>query len=310
MKKVRFIVCAVMALVLFSCEKAPKETLESDWVKSLPESVAWDLRKRYPDAKIIATDDWSTGRYAIRSVSFVDKDGFENEVLYRNGRWYYSEKRYNVDDFISQLPKRVLLTYLGLGFRNERFTGDEYHDDYHVVEIEREGLAQKQYEIYCVATGLGDRRVIDDLLCHIVISEDGTLLSNKHVRFCPTDQTYDMDKCFEVVHELYGDVKILGAIREENKRDNYVFIYDKGTVKTVELQLVWGEGYEWQETRYRLSPYSSIPDYVRTVIENQLSGNPDDGLFAINIVETTEGLFYELCFGDEWGYFTNTIKSR
>jgi hypothetical protein len=42
MKKVRFIVCAVMVLVLFSCEKAPKETLESDWVKSLPESVAWE----------------------------------------------------------------------------------------------------------------------------------------------------------------------------------------------------------------------------------------------------------------------------
>ena len=306
MKKVSYILCAVMALVLFSCEKAPKETRENDLVESLSESLVWDLNKRYPKAKITATTEWSADGHAVRSVSLIDKNGLENEVLYRNGRWYYSEKRYDVDDFISQLPKRVLSTYLGLGLRNEKFTDDEHH----VVEIERKGLDQKQYEICCVATCMTDEYVFDDLFCHIVIAEDGTLLSNKHVRFCPTDQTYDMDKCFEVILDLYGNVTILGSIREENKRDNYVFIRDKGIVKTVKLRLVWGGDYEWEETRYKLSPYSAIPEYVQTAIENQLSRVPDTGLSAIFIVENTEGLFYEICFGDGWGYFIHTIKSR
>ncbi len=305
MKKVRFIVCAVMALVMFSCEKAPMETPKDDPTKSLPEGYVRSLRSRYPDATITASTVKSTGHYPVTIVSLIDKDGFENEVLFRNGRWFYSEKRYNVDDFISHLPKRVALTYLKVGLRNERFTSD----DHHVVEIERAGLDQKQYEIYCVASGLGDSKILDDLLCHIVIAEDGTLLSEKHIRFFPTDQTYDMDVCFEAVRERYGDVEILGAIRKENKRDNYVFILDKGIVKTVELQLSSGEC-EWEETRYKLSPYSVIPDYVLWVIENQLSVNADNGLFAIFIVENKKGLFYEVCFGDEWGYFTHTIESR
>ena len=295
-----------MALVLFSCEKAPKETPENDLMESLPESVAWDLNKRYPEAKVTATAEWSADGYAVRSVTLIDKDGLENEILYRNGRWYYSEKRYNVDDFLSRLPKRVLSAYLSLGLRNEKFT----NDDHHIVEIERKGLDQKQYEIHCVATGLTANLKIDDLLCHIVIAEDGTLLSNKHVRFCPTDQTYDMDKCFEVIGELYGYVTILGAIREENKRDNYVFIRDKGIVKTIKLRLVWGGDYEWEETRYKLSPFSAIPDYVQAMIENQLSRVPDKGLSVIYVVENAEGLFYEVCFGDDWGYFSYTIKSR
>lgn len=305
MKKVRFIVCAAMALVLFSCEKAPMETPKDDPTKSLPEGYVWDLRRRYPDATITASTVKSTGHYPVTIVSLIDKDGFENEVLFRNGRWFYSEKRYNVDDFISRLPRQVAKAYLGLGLRNERFTSD----DHHIVEIEREGLDQKQYEIYCVATGLGYKRVIDELICHIVIAEDGTLLSEKHTRFFPTDQTYDMNECFEAVRERYGDVKILGAIRKENGRDNYVFILDKGNVKTVELQLSWGEC-EWEETRYQLPPYSAIPDYVQTVIENQLSGSPDNGLLKIFMVENKKGLFYELCFGDVWGYFTSTIEVR
>ena len=118
-----------------------------------------------------------------------------------------------------------------------------------------------------------------------------------------------MNECFEAVRERYGDVKILGAIRKENGRDNYVFILDKGNVKTVELQLSWGEC-EWEETRYQLPPYSAIPDYVQTVIENQLSGSPDNGLLKIFMVENKKGLFYELCFGDVWGYFTSTIEVR
>ena len=64
------------------------------------------------------------------------------------------------------------------------------------------------------------------------------------------------------------------------------------------------------ETRYQLPPYSAIPDYVQTVKENQLSGSPDNGLLKIFMVENKKGLFYELCFGDVWGYFTSTIEVR
>ena len=88
MKKVRFIVCAAMALVLFSCEKAPMETPKDDPTKSLPEGYVWDLRRRYPDATITASTVKSTGHYPVTIVSLIDKDGFENEVLVRNGRWF------------------------------------------------------------------------------------------------------------------------------------------------------------------------------------------------------------------------------
>ena len=298
MKSVRLIMCAVMALMLFSCEKDPVVENTID----LPESIYRDLNTRYPNVKVTAYEERSTGKHAVASVTFIDKNGLENEAMYHFGKWYYTEKRYSVDDFRSKLPEKVVSTYLGLGLKNERFDKDEYH----VIEIERNGLNRKQYEICCAATGMSITQLIDDLYCHIVIAEDGTLLSYKHRPFCATDVTYDMDECFKSVSEMFEKAEILGAIRGENKTDNYIFIREKGIVKTVKLELSWGEC-EWEETRYQIPLNAALPIYVEHAIENN-KFSPDIQLSIIYFVETPKGVSYELYFGYAEGYHIITVK--
>ena len=289
----------MMALVLFSCEKEPvvEKTVE------LPERIYWDLNRRYPNVKVTAYEERSTGKHVVSSVTFIDKDGMENEAMYHYGEWYYTEKRYNVDDYLSQLPKRVVATYRGLGMENERFDKDEYH----VIEIERKGLNQKQYEICCAATGRCVMQLFDKLYYHIVIAEDGTLLSCKHRPFCPTDVTYDMDECFKSVSEMFEKAEILGAIRGENKTDNYIFIRENGIVKTVKLILSWREC-EWEETRYEISLNSALPVYVEHAMENH-KFSPDVQLSIIYFVETPKGVSYELYYGYADGYYIITVQS-
>lgn len=303
MKKVSFIVCALMALVLFSCGKDNPQVPEikrPDYsTEIIPQQVKGDFLDRYPEAKVTSAYEY-TSQY--QGVAFVDKDGFRKEVVYKDGQLMLMEKWYDVDDFLSQLPRPVLGTYLATGMHNEIFTDGLYY----VVEVERAGLDQKQYEIHCSASFKDLGQVVDHLVCHVVISEDGTLLTSQHGGFVPTIYAYDMDVVVDSVREMYPTAEIIGAYNDTGAADRIV-IRDNGIVKTVSFYS-FGDASWWKETRYSMPRFSVLPEYVLKAIEEGDARFPERKLFDIIILECEDGRYYGLTFGTELNNSTFFLK--
>ena len=303
MKKVSFIVCALMAFVLFSCGKDNPQVPEikrPDYpTEIIPQQVKGDFLDRYPEAKVTSAYEY-TSQY--QGVAFVDKDGFRKEVVYKDGQLMLMEKWYDVDDFLSQLPRPVLGTYLATGMHNEIFTDGLYY----VVEVERAGLEQKQYEIHCSASFKDLGQVVDHLVCHVVISEDGTLLTSQHGGFVPTIYAYDMDVVVDSVREMYPTAEIIGAYNDTGAADRIV-IRDNGIVKTVSYYS-FGDASWWKETRYSMPRFSVLPEYVLKAIEEGDARFPERKLFDIIILECEDGRYYGLTFGTELNNSTFFLK--
>ena len=303
MKKVSFIVCALMAFVLFSCGKDNPQVPEikrPDYpTEIIPQQVKGDFLDRYPEAKVTSAYEY-TSQY--QGVAFVDKDGFRKEVVYKDGQLMLMEKWYDVDDFLSQLPRPVLGTYLATGMHNEIFTDGLYY----VVEVERAGLDQKQYEIHCSASFKDLAQVVDHLVCHVVISEDGTLLTSQHGGFVPTIYAYDMDVVVDSVREMYPTAEIIGAYNDTGAADRIV-IRDNGIVKTVSYYS-FGDASWWKETRYSMPRFSVLPEYVLKAIEEGDARFPERKLFDIIILECEDGRYYGLTFGTELNNSTFFLK--
>ena len=303
MKKVSFIVCALMAFVLFSCGKdnpqVPGIKRPDYSTEIVPQQVKGDFLDRYPEAKVTSAYEY-TSQY--QGVAFVDKDGFRKEVVYKDGQLMLMEKWYDVDDFLSQLPRPVLGTYLATGMHNEIFTDGLYY----VVEVERAGLDQKQYEIHCSASFKDLGQVVDHLVCHVVISEDGTLLTSQHGGFVPTIYAYDMDVVVDSVREMYPTAEIIGAYNDTGAADRIV-IRDNGIVKTVSYYS-FGDASWWKETRYSMPRFSVLPEYVLKAIEEGDARFPERKLFDIIILECEDGRYYGLTFGTELNNSTFFLK--
>ena len=303
MKKVSIILCAVSALMLLSCGKDYPQLPEIQYpdysTEIIPQQIKRDFLERYPEAKVTSAYEY-TSKY--QGVAFVDNDGFKKEVVYKDGQLTLAEKWYDVDNFLSQLPRPVLGTYLSTGMHNEVFTDGQYY----VVEVERAGLDQKQYEIHCSASFKDKDQVVDHLVCHVVISEDGTLLTSQHGGFVPTIYAYDMDAAIEVVREMYPAAEILGAFNNTGSDDRIV-IRDNGIVKTVSFYS-YGDAFWWKDTRYSLSRFSVLPEYVLKAIEEGDARFPERKLFDIIFLECEDGRYYGLTFGTELNYSTIFLK--
>ena len=303
MKKVSIIMCAVSALVLLSCEKENPQVPERQYpdysTEIIPQQIKRDFLERYPEAKVTSAYEYGS---TYQGVAFIDNDGLRREVVYKDGKLTLSEKWYDVDNFLSQLPRPVLGTYLATGIHNESFVDGQFY----VVEIERAGLDQKQYEIHCSASFKELDRVVDHLVCHLVISEDGTLLISQHGGFVPTIYAYDMEVAIESVREMYPTGVILGACNTTGAH-HLVYIRDKGLVKTVKFYPSWGD-YAWVETRYSLPRYAILPGFVRKAIEEGDSRYPERKLFDVFYVESREGEYYGLTFGTELNNSTFYLK--
>ena len=305
MKKVRFFVCALSALMILSCGKETPEVPERQYpdysTEIIPLQIKQDFLDRYPDAKVTSAYEYSR---TYQGVAFLDKDGFRKEVVYKDGKLTLAEKWYDVDNFLSQLPRPVLGTYLATGIYNECFTDGQYY----VVEAERDGLDQKQYEIHCSASFKDGDEVVDHLVCHVVISEDGTLLTCQHGGFLPTIYSYDMDAAIEAVREMYPAAEILGAYNNTGADDRIV-IRDNGIVKTVSFYS-YGDDFWWKETRYSVSRFTVLPEFVLKAIEEGDARYPERKLYDIIILESKDGMYYGLTFGTGLNYSTYFLKAE
>ena len=307
MKKVRFILCAVMALVLFSCEKEIPQVPERQYpdysTEIISPEIKQDFLERYPEAKVQSA--FEKGKY--HGVTFIDGDGLRKDVVYKE-RWLVLTATWlNVNDFLSQLPSPVLGTYLATGIKNEYF-GEDDDPRYYVVEVKRAGIEQKQYEIHCSATFMDGGKEVEDVTCHLVISEDGTLVTCQHAHFLPTRYTYDCDAAVEAVRKMYNCPEILGFYNEMGSYDRIV-IRDKGVVKTVSFYSYDNE-FEWTGTRYSLHRLTMFPEYLLKVIEEGDAKHPERKLFDVFIFENQDGKFYGLTFGSELNNSTIYVKIK
>lgn len=296
MKKVRFIVCALMALVLFSCEKTPAVTPDNDPIKWLPESIFRDFSGRYPEAAVVSVSGDRETEYV--RISLLDKDGFKSEVVYRNGEWMASEKRLDVNDFLSSLPEPVYKTYLKTGIGHEVF----YKNSNYVIEIARNGFPLKQYEIDCIAPYLDGDEWIEGFYYHIVIAEDGTLLvCDHHSTFNPTIGMADIGPALADIRERYGNVSLVGVVDDGGYAN--VFIREEGIVKKVTFKTYRKDfevaDFEWRQTEYALPMDLPLPGHVLKTIEEYEFRHSGKKWSGLSMLETVSGFFYGLTFGTE-----------
>lgn len=280
MKKVRFIICAVMALMLCACEK------ERPQRPVLPETIREDFNTRYPGVKIKEAYDFTYDQQVLSEVIFTDGNKFENRAFYEGDLWLMTYKSYDFESYEDYLPLKVQVTYKSLNIVNPEFGENDY-----VIEIDRNGVDQKQYEVRCTRQSR-----------HVVIAEDGTLLANG-VFFNTSFYFYDLREPMAIVRDAYPDAEILGTVNDGGH--NLFYIRDNGILKSVWTRDYWPTVWE---TRYQISIDTVLPDYVREKMEEFEATHPQKKFFALYIVENRDGRFYGLSFGNERENTTIFVK--
>ena len=281
-----FFICALLAVMVCACEKNSLQRV------TLEQGIAQDFNHRYPRATITEVNPWDNGKNRITDIYFTDKEGFSNIAIYRGDNWLMTQKSFDVDDFMRKVPSKVYKTYLKTGIIDEDYHGESFS----VIEITRNGLDKKQYEFHCAAP-YDDGVVVEErFLYHIIIDEDGTLLS-LYYDFNPSIRWYDMESSIKSVRDKYPDATLLGAVNESG--NNVLFIRDNGSLKKVTSKNIYGDGFMWTETRYVIDVNSTLPATVKAAKDAYEAEHPDEPFIALYFVEKwdVEGSFYGLCYG-------------
>lgn len=291
MKKIDLLVCAFATLLFISCEKETPYT--RDPFQTISQEVTVDFNNRYPGVTVTDAYQWNDVENVVTDIVFSDKEGLTNKAVYNNGKWSITEKKFDVNDFIYRLPRKVLKAYLGTGIEGEEYLGDNNH---YVIEFSRSGLDNKQYEFRCVAPYTNGNEFIEHLVYDIVIADDGTLLTCSHSSFNRSVWWYDMSSSIELVRKMYRNASILGAVNDAG--NNKLFIRDNGIIKTVTLH-DGGYGFEWSETTYPLDINTTLPSHVLAEQQAYEEKHPNDAFYALLHCDTKDGSFYGLTYGSE-----------
>lgn len=295
MKIYRFLLCAAAALMVFSCEKEPGNVtpIPTEEEKN-QEKEPWkdDFEARYPEATVSGIE----AKVGAMWISFVDKDGFNNIAVYSSDKWLMTQKTYDLDpngyDFAKVVPLMVgyAFTLSDLGGYADRF---EY-----LIEITRDGMDRKQYEILCW---------VHDSPYHLYITEEGTLLS-LYESYAASIDHGDMRKSIALVREMYKDAELLGSANDNHCND--IFIRDKDgilkTVKTKEIQTSFGlrPDFEWEETFYDIPRDTPLPESVKYRVETFFAPNYD----RLQFVERPDGTYYRAFWGGHRSYTSVLFK--
>ena len=304
MKRLSLIVCAFATLLFLSCEKETPNT--KDPFDSISQSVVQDFNYRYPDVIVSDAYQWhDSDKNTITDISFTDQDGLVCKAKYKAEKWMVTEKRFDVNDFLSKLPRKVVCTYLNTGIENEEYLGDNSY----VLEFSRNGINNKQYEFYCTAPYMDGDRLVEHLVYSIIIADDGTLLTCSHGEFNRSIWWYDMTSSIELVRSKYTHASILGAV--DDGGNNVIFIREDGILKTVNTH-DYGRGYEWVETYYPLDINTALPDHVIAQKEAYEAEHPDSHFYAVWSYEfnNKNGMFYGLTYGTELNNVTFFVQAE
>ena len=292
MKKIRLFIYLVAALMVCACAKDARRH-----VAPLPEGINQDFTTRYPRSNVLEVYQWQSDSHAITEISYIDRNQFENKTFYRDNQWILTGKSYDTQSFKSTIPYKVLMTFLDTGIYDERFSDNDF-----VIEVSRNGMDQKQYEIHCSAGFVDEpvQKAYDRWQHHIVIAEDGTLLSCHHSSYNSTFAWFDMSESIALARNKYADAEFLGAVNDAGS--NVLFIRDNGILKAVTIHRTWT--YEWKDTRYPLSLDTPLPASAMGKKAEYESEHPDSKMFALYHVDSPDGTFYGLTYGSELNYTT------
>lgn len=287
MKRI-FYALAMLVIALSSCE-SDNDAIDSG--ENLPAYIEKDLYSRYPDASISNFSSYADDN--TTRISFDENDGIESTAIYLNGTWLITQKEYNPENFIFDIPRKVIRTYLRTGVSEEEFLTDAHY----VVEISRNGFDQKQYEFHFTTPFITKLGVESHLMHNIIISEDGTLLAFDHSGlYNRSIWWYDIRDSRQCVTERYPSSSIIGVVNEGGS--NIFYIKDNGSIKKVTTRMKFS-GFEWVETQHQLDLNNSIPEYVESSKKKYEAQNPDKPFFQAFFVENANGNYYRLCFGSE-----------
>ncbi|MBR1574383.1 MAG: hypothetical protein IJ652_06000 [Bacteroidales bacterium] len=302
MKMINLLVCAFTTLLLLSCEK--ETTYTGNPFRSISQDVTVDFNNRYPDVTVTETHQWKDAdKRVVTEIVFTDKEGLTNTSLYTNGKWSITEKQFDCNDFIFRLPKKVLQTYLDTDIPGKTY---RLGDDDYVIEFSRNGLDNKQYEFSFVAPSSDENETIW-VRYHMVIADDGTLLTCSNSLVNRSVWWYDMSSSIELVRTMYKKASILGTINIAGNHE--LFIRDKGIIKTVTLHDS-GYGFEWEKTTYSLDIDTALPAYVIAQQNTYEEKHPTETLYALLHCDTKDGSFYGLTYGSEGDNNTFFVRIR
>lgn len=287
----RFLLCALAALTLVSCQKEPQNPDPAPSANQHPWEA--DFNSRYPDATV------SKSEYDM-CIYFTDTGGYENVAIYDGAKWLMTQKSYVLDpngfDFGKVAPRMVIYAFL-----NSPLGG--YATEYiSLVEITRNGLDQKQYEFFCKSPTISeDRDRISRTLYRLFISEDGTLLSCEEP-YGPSIDHPDMSASIARVREKYKDAVLLGAAGNDD--GDCIFIREGNIVKDVKT-VFQAERMVWAETSYEIPRSDALPAQVLQDIKStEMSGKK---LLSIRYVERPDANYYKLIWS---GGFSLLIKDE
>lgn len=163
---------------------------------------------RYPGASISHFESYNFDN--TTRISFEDNDGFEGQAVYLDGRWMVTQKEYDPESFLSEIPRNVIRTYLMTGVSEEEYDCDQTY----IAEVSRVGFDQKQYEFHFMTPYINKAGTESLLLNNIIISEDGSLLTFDHHGFNSSIWNYDLRDSYFCVTERYPAPSILGAVNQ------------------------------------------------------------------------------------------------
>lgn len=293
MKKCFFIiVCCLTLFVTNACDKE-WDNLDSNQLDS---EILRDFNYRNPDAKISKTSPYDFNHTAY--INFTDKNGFSSTAVYFNGVWSLTQKEYDKNGFLLQLPRKVARAFIGTGVENEDFSNDNSY----AVEISRNNFPLKQYEFHFTTPSDDGSNLVND----IVIDENGDLLTFGHGGYNRSIWWYDMESSVECVFNKYPSADLLGTV---NFGGNLLFfISDNGIQKTVTIHHSYDWG--WMETRYKLDDLTTLPDVVLSWYTDYHSQHPDERYSAVYYIENKSGEYYGLRFGDSLNNETFFIQVK
>lgn len=289
------ITLAVTLLGIYSCDRESNDPINNN----LPANIELDFYSRYPGTDITEFTQWNDKNSTF--IHFTDTNGLSSTAIYLYNDWVLTQKEFDKENFLFQLPRKIARAYIGTGVDNENFSNPNSY----VIEITRSEIDYKQYEFYFTTTYKDDVYSFNNLANNIVIDENGNLLTHNHSQLNRSVWWYDIGESIQCVRTKYPYATLLGSVNEGG--NNVFFILDNKIQKTVTTRRNYNN-WEWEQTKYKLDTNTIIPDTVIADMEAYEAKHPDSKFYALYYIENKYGSFYGLMFGDE--FYSTTIHSK
>ncbi|WP_455638238.1 hypothetical protein [Parabacteroides sp.] len=264
--KLLFCLLGCMLLICITACDKDNTTIEDE----IPAAIKNDFSARYPSAKILSFQIYSSG---IDQITFNDSVQNETLVSYVDENW---KMAYTEIKDIQQLPWEVQSTFAEHGYRDAQ--------NVYIYKTERNGMTRALYTLHFTYPWKG----YNNMEHNVYINDDGLYLTT--LRSIPNETRGFInlpEDHFKFIAEKYKGAEIRGYM---NDGEHQYFILHNDTIKYVFFggNVATNRGF-WKETRYELSIDTPIPDNVEKILKHD---NPDFTYTNLYYIESEDGNAY------------------